>query len=135
MPLTLYYHPLASYCHKVLLALYENGTAFDGRIVDFSDPASSADLFSAWPIGKIPLLKDDNRGTTIPETSIIIEYLDTHDPGPVELLPKDAEVSLQARLRERFFDLHVSTPMQTIVADRLRTAGKTDPFGVAQARR
>ncbi len=25
MSLTLYYHPLASFCHKVLIALYENG--------------------------------------------------------------------------------------------------------------
>lgn len=28
MMLTLYYHPLASFCWKVLIALYENGTAF-----------------------------------------------------------------------------------------------------------
>ena len=29
MSLTLYAHPLSSYCQKVLVALYENGTAFD----------------------------------------------------------------------------------------------------------
>jgi glutathione S-transferase len=28
MPLKLYYHPLSSYCHKVLIALYENATPF-----------------------------------------------------------------------------------------------------------
>lgn len=134
MALTLYYHPLASYCHKVLLALYENETEFHGRIIDFGDPASSAELSSAWPIGKIPLLKDELRDSTIPETSIIIEYLDRHYPGPMELIPKDAELNLQVRLWDRFYDLYVSTPMQKIVADELRPAGQTDPFGVAEAR-
>ena len=31
MTLTLYFHPLASFCHKVLIALYENGTPFTGQ--------------------------------------------------------------------------------------------------------
>jgi len=29
MSLTLYFHPLSSYCQKVLIALYETGTPFD----------------------------------------------------------------------------------------------------------
>jgi glutathione S-transferase len=40
--LTLYTHPLASFCHKVLIALYENATPFEPVIVDFSDPGSAA---------------------------------------------------------------------------------------------
>ena len=35
--LVLYYHPLASFCHKVLIALYENETPFEARIVDLAD--------------------------------------------------------------------------------------------------
>ncbi len=97
MPRILYYHPLSSYCHKVLLALYENETAFQGRIVDISDPESSADLFAAWPMGQIPLLRDDSRGSIIPETSVIIEYLDRNYPGPLALVPENAELRLPAR--------------------------------------
>lgn len=119
MSLTLYFHPLASYCHKVLLALHENRTPFDGKIVDLTDASASADQFAAWPIGKIPVLRDDNRGSTIPESTIIIEYLDRHYPGPVQLIPTDAELNLQARLWDRLYDLYVSTPMQRIVTDRL----------------
>ena len=37
MSLTLYYHPLASYCHKVLVALYEHGIECDKRIVNLGD--------------------------------------------------------------------------------------------------
>ena len=28
MPLTLYFHPLSSFCQKALIALYENGSPF-----------------------------------------------------------------------------------------------------------
>jgi glutathione S-transferase len=134
MSLTLYFHPLASFCHKVLIALYEGGIPFDGRIVDFGNEASSAELLSHWPVGKIPLLRDEARGRTIPETSIIIEYLAQRDPGAAALLPQDPELALQVRLWDRFFDLYVSVPMQKIVTDRLRPAGGQDPLGVEDAR-
>jgi glutathione S-transferase len=134
MSLTLYFHPLASFCHKVLIALYEGGIAFDGRIVDLGNEASSAELLSHWPVGKIPLLRDEARGRTLPETSIIIEYLAQWYPGAAPLLPQDPELALQVRLWDRFFDLYVSVPMQKVVTDRLRPSGSHDPLGVEDAR-
>jgi len=44
MSLILYYHPLSSFCHKVLIALYENETSFEKCSVDLSDPEASASL-------------------------------------------------------------------------------------------
>lgn len=38
MNVTLYSHPLSSYCWKVLIALYENGISFDARTVNLGDP-------------------------------------------------------------------------------------------------
>ena len=134
MSLTLYFHPLASFCHKVLIALYENGTPFEAQIVDLADPDSSAELLRHWPVGKIPVLFDDATGRAIPETSIIIEYLTRHYPGPVALLPNEEDRRLEVRLWDRFFDLYVSVPMQKIVVDRLRPEGQSDPYGVADAR-
>ncbi len=135
MALTLYSHPLASFCHKVLIALYENGTAFNQVIVDLGDPGETAALTAKWPVGKIPVLHDGARERVVPETSIIIEYLQQHYPGPVTMLPTEAERQLDARLWERFFDLYVSVPMQKIVTDRIRPEGGNDPVGVAEARR
>ena len=132
--LILYIHPLASFCHKVLIALYENGTDFETKIVDFADPGSAAAHLERWPVGKIPVLHDSGVGRTIPETSIIIEYLQAHYPGPVRLLPDDAELLLQVRLWDRFYDLYVSQPMQKIVIDRIRPEGVKDAHGVAEAR-
>lgn len=133
MSLVLYQHPLASFCHKVLIALYENGTPFESRIVDLSDEESRTSLQRLWPIGKFPILRDEDLDSTIPETSIIIEYLDRHYPGPQPLLPLDPSDALCVRLWDRFFDLYVQTPMQKIVADKIRPEDKTDPDGVAEA--
>jgi glutathione S-transferase len=134
MSLTLYLHPLASFCHKVLIALYESNTAFTAQTVDLGDPASARQVLDRWPVGKIPVLQDTATNRVIPETSIIIEYLDGHYPGARPMIPDDPEESLQVRLWDRFFDQYVSVPMQKIVTDRIRPAGATDPHGVADAR-
>lgn len=133
MSLILYFHPLASFCHKVLIALYENQTPFEGRIVDLGKETSRAEFFAIWPVGKIPVLRDESRRRTIPETSIIIEYLNHYYPGPVPLIPQDQELAMQARLWDRFYDLYVNAPMQKIVTDQLRSTDQKDSLGVAEA--
>jgi glutathione S-transferase len=134
MALTLYYHPLASFCHKVLIALYENATPFEPRLVDLGDPVSREAFLKLWPIGKFPVLHDSAHGVLVPESSIIIEYLGRHHPGPQDLAPTQGELAWQTRLEDRFYDLYVSEPMQKIVTDKLRPAGQNDAPGVAQAR-
>jgi glutathione S-transferase len=134
MSLTLYFHPLSSFCWKALIALYENGTEFRPQIIDLGDAASRAQLADLWPLAKFPVLRDDKRDRSVPETSIIIEYLQNHYPGAVRLLPEDAEVRLEAQLWDRFFDLYVSIPVQKIVGDRLRPDASRDAHGVADAR-
>lgn len=116
MSLTLYYHPLASFCHKVLIALYENGVEFEKRVINLGDEGDRAELQSIWPICKFPVLRDHARGRDVPETSIIIEYLDHHYPGPRAMVPADWEAAQEVRLWDRFFDLYVQEPMQEIVA-------------------
>ncbi len=134
MSLTLYFHPLSSFCWKVLIALYENGTPFTAKSVNLGDPAERAALLQLWPIGKFPVLRDEGRQTTVPESSIIIEYLDLHYPGATRFLPANPVLALKTRLRDRFHDLYVHLPMQKIIGDRLRPAAKKDPHGVEEAR-
>jgi glutathione S-transferase len=134
MSLTLYFHPLASFCQKVLVALYESGTPFSPHIVDLGDAAASAPFRKLWPIAKIPVLRDEAKDRTIPESSIIIEYLDQHYPGRTPLVPADPDLARQTRMRDRFYDLCVDMPMQKIVTDRLRPAGRHDPHGVDEAK-
>ena len=122
MSLTLYYHPLASYCHKVLVALYENGIDFEKRIIDLANDADRAELQAVWPIVKFPVIRDHSRKRDVPESTIIIEYLDHFFAGAGRLIPGDWEEALDARLWDRFFDEYVQEPMQQIVGDRLRGA-------------
>ena len=134
MSLTLHMHPLASYCWKALIALYENATPFTPQIVNLGEPAEAAAFKALWPIGKFPVLADAARDVIVPESSIIIEYLARHYPGPAPLLPADPDAARRARLADRFYDLYVHSPMQKIVGDRLRPAEAKDPHGVAEAR-
>ena len=73
MLLTLHFHPRASYCHKALIALYENDTPFTANMVNLGDERERAALLKLWPIGKFPVLRDDATDRTVPESSIIIE--------------------------------------------------------------
>jgi glutathione S-transferase len=134
MSLTLHFHPLASYCWKALIALYENGTPFVPNLVDLGDEAERAALLKLWPIGKFPVLRDEARNQTVPESSVIIEYLDRHYPGATQFISADPDLARQTRLRDRFYDLYLHLPMQKIVGDRLRPEGKKDPHGVEEAR-
>jgi glutathione S-transferase len=134
MSLTLHFHPLASYCWKALIALYENDVPFTPNLVDLGNPAERAALVKLWGIGKFPVLRDDARNETVPESSIIIEYLDRYYRGRTRFISDDAGLALQTRLRDRFYDLYVHLPMQKIMGDRLRPADKKDPHGVEEAR-
>ncbi len=132
MTLRLHYHPLSSYCWKVLIALYEAGAPFEPMFVDLGKAADREAFYKLWPIGKFPVLEDTARDWMVPESSIIIEYLDRHHGG--KLIPADADRARQVRMRDRFFDLHIHAHMQKITGDRLRPAGGKDPLGVEQAR-
>ncbi len=134
MSLTLHLHPLSSYCHKVLIGLYEKGIAFEPRMVNLGDPQERQSYAELWPTAKIPLLEDHAAGRVVPETSIMLEYLDRLHPGAPALFPADPEQQMQARLWDRLFDQYVMTPMQRIVADRLRPEGQRDETSVREAR-
>jgi glutathione S-transferase len=134
MSLKLYYHPLSSFCWKALIALYENDTPFTPVMVDLGNADERAALLKLWPIGKFPVLADEAKGRVIPESSIIIEYLDNHYSGKTRFIPGDTDLARQTRLGDRFYDLYVHLPMQKVVGDRLRPAGGRDPHGVDEAK-
>ena len=134
MSLILHFHPLSSFCHKVLIALYENDTPFTPNLVNLQNEDERNALRKLWPIGKFPVLEDKARDWTVSESSIIIEYLDQHFPGRTRFIPPDPDLARQMRFRDRFFDLYIHLPMQKIVGDRLRPADKKDPHGVDEAR-
>jgi glutathione S-transferase len=131
--LVLHQHPFASYCQKVLIALYELDLPFRSDLVEDADDRSEL-ARTLWPMASIPVLRDESAGLTVPESTTIIEYLDEVAGDGSKLVPADCAQALQARLWDRFFDQHVATPMQKIVGDSLRPEGRHDPEGVLEAR-
>ncbi len=134
MTLRLYYHPLASYCWKTLIALYEAGIPFEPYLIDLQDPEVRAEFLKLTPLGKFPVLADDATGKGFPESTIIVEYLAMKYPAAAKLIPADPDLALRVRLSDRFYDNYVHEKMQKIVGDRLRPADKRDALGVEQAR-
>ena len=129
----LYAHPFSSYCQKVLIALYENDTPFELRMLGPGFDRNLAEHRALWPLARMPVLVDDGR--TVVESSIIIEHLQLRHPGPVKLIPEDPRVALGARAMDRFFDHYIHTPMQKLVFDALRPPDARDRHGVGEARK
>lgn len=126
----LYAHPFSSYSQKALIALYENRTPFDLR--NLEEPQANDELGALWPMRRFPVLVDGER--TVIEATCIIEYLQLHYPGPVKMIPDEADSALEVRMLDRFFDNYVSTPQQKVVFDQMRAEADRDPRGVAEAR-
>jgi len=132
--LKLYYHPLASFCWKTLIALYENDTPFEPILVDLMDEKSRNAFAKVWPIAKFPVIRDEARGHTVAEATIVIEYLDAFYPGPTRFVPSDPDQAWRTRMWDRVFDHYVNEPLAKIITDRLRPEGKSDSLGVEQAK-
>ena len=130
MPLKLFAHPFSSYCQKALVALYENQTPFELRLLEGGD--AMRELAAVWPMKRFPVLQDGER--VVIEASCIVEYLGVHHPGPIALIPDEVDAALEVRMMDRFFDNYISTPQQKIVADRIRPEAARDTHGVAEAR-
>ena len=134
MALTLYFHPLSSFCWKTLIALYEAGIPFEPKVVNLGDDADRAAFQKVWPPAKFPVLRDDERGQTIPESTIIIDYLARHYPAAASLIPADPDLALRVHLLDRLIDSYIHHRMQQVVSERMRPEGQHDPYGADQAR-
>jgi glutathione S-transferase len=131
MTIEIFAHPFSSYCQKAITAFYENNVPFELRLLEPGSTASE-ELARLWPIGRFPVLREGER--VVPEATSIIEYLHVHHPGPVRLIPEDADAAIEVRMMDRFFDNYVATPQQKLVFDLIRPEGERDARGVAEAR-
>jgi glutathione S-transferase len=126
--LEVYVHPFSSYCWKVLIPLYADGTPFEYRNIE--QPENMEELKRRWPFGQFPVLVDD--GQTVVETTCIIEHLQAHHRGANTWIP-DGELGRRVRFLDRFFDLYVMDQATVAVANVLRPEDAKDPFGLDRA--
>ncbi len=129
----LYYFPLSTYSQKVLLAIYEKDIAFIPRQVNLMNPDERARYRALYPIGKVPMLKPTPEHV-IPESSIIIEYLDQHYPRP-QLIPHDPEKARKTRFLDRVCDLYVNNPVGALLFASWKPEAERDQEEMANNRR
>lgn len=127
----LYYHPISSYSQKVLIAFREKGLEFEPHIVSLMDPESRAAYREIYPLGKVPALVLDD-GHLIPESSIIIEYLDSI--AEPKLIFGDAEESRKIRFKDRMFDLYLNDSVVTLIFQSTKPANERDQARIDSAK-
>ena len=109
----LYYHPRSPYSHKVMIALAEKRAAFEPIMIRPDDERFA----KLTPIKKVPLLVLDD-GWKIPESTIIVEYLDTHFSSGIQLIPDDRDQARQTRFHDRITDLYITEPLMALLFKR-----------------
>lgn len=112
MTLTVYLHPLSSYCQKATTAFYEKDVPFEAKMLDGSEPVAG-EFAALWPIGRFPVATDGER--LIFEATGIIEHLEVLYPDRARLVPEDPAVAAEVRMWDRFFDNYVNYPQQRMV--------------------
>ncbi len=86
------------YCARVRIVLAEKALDYETVEIDLRD--RPAWIYDLNPIGRVPILDD---GFVLPESAVIMEYLEERYPEPA-LLPADLGARARARLAVFRFD-------------------------------
>jgi glutathione S-transferase len=92
--LTLYDAPRCPYCARVRIVLAEKGVEFEVVEIDLAD--RPAWIYEKNSTGRVPVVEED--GWLLPESAVIMEYLEDRHPEP-PLLPVDPADRALPRLR------------------------------------
>ncbi len=111
--LTLYDAARCPYCARVRILVSEKEIPYEPVEIDLRD--RPAWIYAKNPSGRVPVLEED-EGLVLPESRVIMEYLEERFPEP-PLMPADAADRALVRLAfERFDDL--SGPYYDLLYDR-----------------
>ncbi len=97
--ITLYDAARCPYCARVRIVLAEKNLEHEVVAIDLSD--RPAWLYEKNPLGKVPVIEEDVF--VLPESAVIMEYLEERYPEPA-LLPADPAERALARLQVFRFD-------------------------------
>jgi stringent starvation protein A len=97
--ITLYDADRCPYCARVRIVLAEKDVEYETVAIDLRDRPEW--IYEKNPLGKVPVLEEDTF--VLPESEVIMEYLDERYPEPA-LLPADPAERALARLTIERFD-------------------------------
>ena len=101
------------YVRKVIVALAEKGIEYEH--VNVMPFGQSEEYFAISPLGKIPCYED--QGAAIPDSSVIIGYLEQVHPTPA-LYPADPIERAQALFFEEYADTNLVEVLLTVFRQR-----------------
>jgi glutathione S-transferase len=102
---TLYTAERCPYAARARIALAEKGIAYDAVEIDLDD--RPALIYEKNVLGRVPVYEED-EGLVLPESEVIMEYLEQRYPEPA-LWPADAAERALARLLVHRFDEHLGS--------------------------
>lgn len=97
--LTLYDAARCPYCARVRIVLAEKGVEYEAVEIDLGDRPDW--IYEKNPSGKVPVLEEE--AFVLPESAVIMEYVEERDPEPA-LLPADRAGRALARVWIDRFD-------------------------------
>ena len=97
--LTLYDAARCPYCARVRIVLHEKRVEYEPVEIDLGD--RPAWIYKKNATGRVPVVKED--AWVLPESAVIMEYLEERYPEPA-LLPADAAERALVRLQIERFD-------------------------------
>ena len=127
----LYYHPMSTYSQKVLIAIYEKDLRFTPHVVNLMKGAEREEYRKLYPLGKVPLIVL-NHGPLIPESSIIIEYLD--GLGGTPLISSNPDVARKTRFKDRFIDFYLADSVGTFFGESRKPEAERNGSRIETAR-
>ena len=113
----LYDFPMSPRARKVRITLAAKGLEYEKVPIDITKGEQKTPAYLAMnPYGKIPALQDN--GTTVYESTIIMEYLNDAYPTP-PLLPDDLGQRARARVLMHYADNPYESAVATLVGEFL----------------
>ncbi len=116
--LRLYDAARCPYAARVRIVLAEKRLAYERVEIDLDD--RPAWLYDKNPTGRVPVLEEDG-GLVLPESRVILEYLDERFPEPA-LVPPDPAGRARVRLALERFD-ELADPYYDVLWRRADDAG------------
>ena len=121
----LYHAQRSPYARKVRIVLAEKSLPVELKATDIAN--KSPEFISISPIGKVPVLVDED-GTTVWDSTLIVEYLEETYPEP-SFYPQEKKARLECRqweeLADTLADNAVSLWYQKLKGDRADSAAQT----------
>ncbi|HKA56122.1 MAG TPA: glutathione S-transferase family protein [Candidatus Binatia bacterium] len=129
----LYDFPMSPRARKPRIVLAEKGLQYEKVNIDITKgEQKKPEYLAVNPYGKVPSLQDD--GTTVYESSIIMEYLNDKYPNP-PLMPADPGQRARARVLMHLGDNAYDGALAAIVGEVFfKPKGQADASVIAKAK-